>query len=271
MGKSTVLSHVCDRYTGDADGIIAKEMRDAEGARVGFAAVNIVGERRIFAHKTAIHSDICVGGKYFVDVEAIDTFVVPEILKGWDDPNHLTFLDEIGRMQAFSPRFLEAVRGLLEAPTNILATIVRDPEPWSLAFKQYPEVILVDVTIENRERLSGVLNLIFSRIDLLSALDASMKRAFTRAVKEYFVHEQYIQLEKLFKKALPYILDGHAHTGAMRGEYFVEGDTRTHRVQQGQEGWTCDCDLFRGDGLYKGNPGECSHIQTIRLMRGRIQ
>lgn len=119
-------------------------------------------KQRIFAHKTAITSDICVGGKYFVDMKAIDTFVVPEILKGCDDPHRLTFLDEIGRMQSFSPLFLESVRKLLDATTHVLATIVFDPEPWSLEFKQHPGVKIIEVTTENRECLVEELCELFS-------------------------------------------------------------------------------------------------------------
>lgn len=165
VGKSTVLKRVREQYRGEAYGIVASDIRDASGERQGFIATNQTGEQRVFAHRSQIYSKYVVGGKYFVDLQVIDHFIVPELEEGLRHPSALTFLDEIGRMQSFSPLFLDTVARLIESRANLLATIVFDPEPWSLWFKSHPRVTLIEVTRENRDLLPNhLLSLLNSEI-----------------------------------------------------------------------------------------------------------
>lgn len=154
VGKSTVLSRFLDRYEGRYSGVLAHEIRDTLGERVGFEAVRTDGEARVFAHKHRFaDSPHLIGGKYHVDISAIDEFVVPEICRAARLRNTLVVIDEIGRMQACSPRFLATVSTVLNSNCDLLATIVADDEPWARPSKSHPDVCVLSVNLANRNTI----------------------------------------------------------------------------------------------------------------------
>ena len=157
VGKSTVCEKVKNGFTGNKFGVVAREIRDDSKSRIGFEAVNMGGQTKVFAHTTDITSKIVVGGKYFVDLGVIDGFVTDELRKGLMDKKALVFVDEIGRMQSFSKDFLDTVNLFLSSESNMLATIVFDPEPWSLEFKKHKEVVLINVSEVNRGLLPNLI------------------------------------------------------------------------------------------------------------------
>src|SRR5437762_2213695 len=99
IGKTTIIEKFRKNYHGKICGIIAKEIRDVNNKRVGFEAVKLNGERKVFAHHYLIQSPIKHGRSNFhIDINAIDNFIVPELQKGLQDTNSLLLLDEIGPM-----------------------------------------------------------------------------------------------------------------------------------------------------------------------------
>ena len=60
-GKTTVLSKFMKLFPGNMNGIISREIRDDSGNRVGFKAIDMQGNERIFMHKTDIDSKIMIG------------------------------------------------------------------------------------------------------------------------------------------------------------------------------------------------------------------
>jgi nucleoside-triphosphatase len=62
-------------------------------------------------------------------------------------------IDEIGKMELFSPRFREAVQAALASPKPVLATVMAAPHPWVDAIKARSDVLLVEVMPANRQRL----------------------------------------------------------------------------------------------------------------------
>ncbi len=152
VGKSTVLREVLKGYKGQIRGVITEEIRDSEGKRVGFEVVNFKKDQKLLAHKTSVVSDSSIGD-YKVDIGVIEQFVVPELEKGITGFGGLVIVDEIGRMQALSKTFLMTLENLFDSDAHILATIVYDPEPWSLQYKHRSDVTVIEVTEQNRNLL----------------------------------------------------------------------------------------------------------------------
>jgi len=265
VGKSTILQKVKHGLEKGFTGIIVREIRE-NGHRVGFESVNPKGERRIFSHAFLFKSEFVVGKRFFVDIEAIDSFVVPEIKRGLNDPDALLFIDEIGRMQAFSENFLSTIDEALNSDADILGTIVFDPEPWSLKFKEHPQVILVTVTQQNRDDLPDALLTIFNNTHHLKNLNKRQRSLVLDLTRSYFAEAQLVQVKKLFNNALVY-LDNHKIAPKSGNLYTVMGNTNEHIVKIEGNNTSCDCDLFNGRGQFKTTQGECSHIQTVRLFR----
>ena len=71
-------------------------------------------------------------------------------------------LDEIGRMSMLSEKFEKAVDLLFESNVSVLATI-RHGDPWTEKYKAHPNTRVIEVTLQNRERLPDDLVEIFTR------------------------------------------------------------------------------------------------------------
>ena len=69
------------------------------------------GVSDVLAH-TQIHSRQRAG-RYAVDVDAFERTVLPELVRSAE----VFLIDEIGKMECFSPRFVQAVRDVLDGPT----------------------------------------------------------------------------------------------------------------------------------------------------------
>lgn len=264
IGKSTILEKVKRSFIGPKFGIIGKEIRN-QNRRVGFEAINHLGKRKTFAHTTDITSSNIVGGKYFVDLKVINDFVIPEIEIGINDPDSLIFIDEIGRMQALSNIFLQVVEKILNSSSNVIATIVFDPEPWSVEFKENKSIVLVEVSKKNRDLLPNLLETIFSHLSIFHKLSNAQQKLVVDLSRKYFVKEEFIQISKLFENAIPYLVNNHV--GKIGSNKFkIKGNTNIHIVEKLATGFTCDCNLFNGSGQFANNQGECSHIQTVKLL-----
>src|SRR5579885_1555623 len=110
MGKSTIREKVVRGFDGKHYGIVAREVLDESGKRIGFTSINPSGQSQQFMFYTESPSAESIGGQFDVDIKAIDDFVVPELKKGMTDSSALIFVDEIGRAQAKSPLFLQTLR-----------------------------------------------------------------------------------------------------------------------------------------------------------------
>lgn len=264
IGKSTILEKVKNNFSGNKFGVISKEIVDELNSRVGFEAINHLGEKKTFAHITDIESDFVVGNKYFVDLETIDNFVVPELKKGISNPDSLVFIDEIGRMQSFSHSFLKTIKEILSSNSNVLGTIVYDQEPWSIEFKENKSVVLIEVSKKNRNLLPELLITIFENPRFFHKLTESQQELIVSLTREYFEEGEFTQISKLFNNAIKYIVKDRVKKIAMN-KFEVNGNSNTHRVMKQETSFECDCDLFNGSRQYENNQGECSHIQATKL------
>lgn len=262
VGKSTILAKVRDNIDLKCFGVVAEEIRDENEERVGFKSVNMDGDESTFAHIHDIDSDRRIG-PFKVDVSSIDEFVVNELMKGLSDTQSLVFFDEIGRMQSFSKKFMKTLDLFLESDANMLGTIVYDPEPWSIKYKEHEDVILVEVDEENREELGEVILLVLSSLREIDNLNPKQKTCVRDLLKQYFANKNYVSIRKLFDNAINYLKEGKVKE-INENEYLVDGFTKNHRVITTDGKYSCDCDYFNGKGEYAYS-GECSHIQCVKL------
>lgn len=148
VGKTTVIQRVAERLRGSRlDGFYTEELREA-GQRTGFRLVDFQGHALTFAH-------VGFGGprvsRYGVDVTSLDaqagTLLAPR-------PDVAVYLvDEIGKMECLSPRFVAAMRHLLASGSRVVATVARKGEGFIDEAKRWPGATLWEVTRDNRDRL----------------------------------------------------------------------------------------------------------------------
>ena len=65
----------------------------------------------------------------------------------------MVLIDEIGKMECFSSRFIEAVRKLLDSETPVVATVAIKGGGFIEEVKSRPDVEIREVTHANREEL----------------------------------------------------------------------------------------------------------------------
>jgi nucleoside-triphosphatase len=148
VGKTTVIRRVAERLDGvTLGGFYTQELRDA-GERTGFRLVDFDGGALIFAHVSFVGPRV---SKYGVDVAALDARA--EMLLAPRAEVALYLVDEIGKMECLSQRFVAAMRRLLASSRPVVATVARTGEGFIADVKRWPGAMLWEVTHENRDRL----------------------------------------------------------------------------------------------------------------------
>ena len=156
IGKTTVLRDLLRRLSAHEPpryrlaGFTTDEIRES-GRRVGFRASTLAGERTVIAHVDFDTTSRV--GKYGVDVRAIDRLADSTL--GTRPDVDLYLIDEIGKMECMSERFVDAVRGLFDGPSWIVATVARSGPGLIGEVKRRADAILREVTLENRDRLAA--------------------------------------------------------------------------------------------------------------------
>jgi nucleoside-triphosphatase len=148
IGKTTVIRRVVAQLElRQLRGFYTKEIREG-GQRRGFRLLGFQGQERVIAH-TAFPKSHRVG-KYGVDVAAIDEAAA---LLAPDPGARVYVVDEIGKMECFSERFVAAVRALLAGRTPVVATAALRGAGFIAEVKSQPEALLWEVTHANRAEL----------------------------------------------------------------------------------------------------------------------
>jgi len=146
-GKTSLIKQAVAGIKGRAGGFYTEEIR-SHGVREGFRLVTLDGQEVILAH-TNIHSPYRVS-KYGVDIDGLDRVGVSALHKAAEQCD-LVVIDEIGKMELFSPNFREAISQIINSGKRVLGTIMLNPNPWADAIKRQPQVHLVMVTRANHQ------------------------------------------------------------------------------------------------------------------------
>lgn len=123
VGKTTLLVKVARRLGPDrVRGFLTTEVR-AAGGRVGFALLPLVKnpEKQIVAHVDLV--SLRRVGRYGVDVDKLDYLVDTTLGPEATRDAEILVVDEVGKMECFSTRFVRAMERLLSDPRPLVATV----------------------------------------------------------------------------------------------------------------------------------------------------
>lgn len=153
-GKTTLLMELARRFTRFTPaGFYTEEVREG-GQRRGFRLKSLEGLEGRLADVTIKGAHRV--GRYGVDVEGFERF-----LTALDLPSHpaqLIFIDEIGKMECLSPRFIRLAQELLDSKKTVLATVARKGEGLIGEVKRRLDCYMVEVTVANRRALLNDLS-----------------------------------------------------------------------------------------------------------------
>lgn len=146
-GKTSIIRQAIAQSQRDAGGFYTQEIRSV-GIREGFKIVTLEGKEALLAHIT-IESPFRVG-KYGVDVSVLDTTGVEAIYNAIAKSD-LIVIDEIGKMELFSTKFIQAVADALSSPKKVLGTITLKPNPLADSIKMNKSIQVTELTRHNQK------------------------------------------------------------------------------------------------------------------------
>jgi nucleoside-triphosphatase len=149
VGKTTLIKKILDRQKDlKATGFYTEEIRE-NGIRKGFALVDLNGKKSVLSH-VRIRSLFRVG-KYGVDIERFNNFL--DGIDFFDSQTDFIVIDEIGKMECYSDKFLSLMQKLLDSETMVIATIARKGGGFIAEIKQRSDIQLFELTQTNRDWL----------------------------------------------------------------------------------------------------------------------
>jgi nucleoside-triphosphatase len=149
VGKTTAVRRIADSLSGRRlAGFYTEEIR-LGGVRQGFLAVTFAGMRKVMAHVDVPGPHRV--GKYGVDIVVIDQLADSDLaIRPTVD---LYLVDEIGKMETLSDRFIAAMRRLFASQTPLIATIAQRGGGLIAEAKALPHAELWELTRANRDDL----------------------------------------------------------------------------------------------------------------------
>jgi nucleoside-triphosphatase len=161
-GKTTVVMQTIENLgCKKGAGFYTQEIRE-ENSRKGFRWQRLDGTEGILAH-IDIKSPFKVG-KYCVDIAGFEKSVVP-ILDADRTNAELFIIDEIGKMECFSEKFVAAIRRLFASDKSVLATVAQKGAGLISEIKSYPGTKLFNLTHQNRAKIIAEISQILSLLE----------------------------------------------------------------------------------------------------------
>lgn len=154
VGKTTLIKQLVDSLTAShPDGFFTQEIRDDKGVRKGFELVTLDGRHQLLSHVT-LPGPFRVG-RYGVDLAGFEKLL--ETIDLRHSPSGVVILDEIGKMECLSRRFIQEVEALLDSSKMVIATVALKGVGFPAKVKNRPDCQMVTVSLNNRSTLPGTL------------------------------------------------------------------------------------------------------------------
>ena len=151
IGKTMAIRRVAEGLAGRGlGGFTTKEIRE-RGERVGFGLESFDGAKAVLAH-VGIVSPHRVS-RYGVDLGALDRFVGSALEPGARPEVFL--VDEIGKMECLSSRFVAAIERICEGEIPMIATVAEKGGGLIESAKRRVEALLWVITRANRDGIPG--------------------------------------------------------------------------------------------------------------------
>ncbi|MHC4647622.1 MAG: NTPase [Planctomycetota bacterium] len=149
-GKTTAVMKIIANLDPKAiAGFYTQEIREND-TRKGFRWTTLDGAAGILAH-VDIRSLFKVG-RYAVDIAGFEESVVP-VLDPRRTDARLFVIDEIGKMECFSKKFVDVVRCLFDSDRAVLATVAQKGPGLIAEIKAHPHGEIFNLTRQNRDAL----------------------------------------------------------------------------------------------------------------------
>lgn len=147
-GKSTLIEKIIGRLNKPMTGFFTREIRE-KGKRTGFSIVTLDGKQGVLAHQN-IKGRFRVG-KYGVNLDHIDHIAVPSMIPS--NTNQIVVIDEIGKMECYSPLFRKTLMQILDSENPLIGSIAQKGDAFIQGIKERKDVLLIHVNERNRDKL----------------------------------------------------------------------------------------------------------------------
>lgn len=153
IGKTTAIRKVVGEYCNTPlrrmkiGGFYTQEIREGR-ERKGFLIKTLEGQEGILAHMD--HPSRYTVGRYGVNLEGLEKVAVPAIYKAIEE-GKIIVVDELGRMELYSPEFQKAVIKALDSPNLFLGVIQIRRNPFLDGIREREDVRIIPITHKNRD------------------------------------------------------------------------------------------------------------------------
>jgi len=149
VGKTTLIKKLAEALKSlHPVGFYTEEIRE-EGERKGFELVSLEGKRGVLSHK-GIRSPHRVGA-YKVDIKGFEDFL--DSISFFNPLASLVFIDEIGKMECLSDRFVRLLEKILNSEKWVIATIASKGSGLIKKIKTRRDIKLFEITQKKRDAL----------------------------------------------------------------------------------------------------------------------
>jgi len=154
VGKTTTLIKTIEILEEEGyvvGGMITEELRE-NGRRTGFYVLDWMSkEKKVFAHKD-FESRHKVG-KYGIDVKALEEVGIKALQEAMEKADVIV-IDEIGKMEVESKKFVQTVRDILDMDKHIIMTLHKKSRNSLLQeIRRRDDIRMLEVTPINRNLL----------------------------------------------------------------------------------------------------------------------
>ena len=149
VGKTTLFIKLSEALEDSSPiGFYTAEIRE-RGERLGFELIDFDGRRELLSHVEI--RDAHRVGKYGVNLKGFEDFLdsIPFLAPA----SRLVMIDEIGKMECFSSKFINLVRKILDSDRQFIATIALKGSGFIAELKKRSDIRLFEMTQRNRESL----------------------------------------------------------------------------------------------------------------------
>ncbi len=259
IGKTTLLETFINQIP-DKQGFVTRQILE-DDTRVGFELVSSTGDTVTLATRSSTSPTRVAS--YGVEVAEIDAFAagLPPL-----SDQAVVYVDEIGQMQLLSSRLKQQISNYLNAQNFFIGTITNDyTDDFIEEILSRNDVVLLTVDADNRDQVVAVLKSLALNVKYLDALSQAQAETIISMARDYAASDQYTQLHKMISNTLRYVAECRVRRAGDL-EFNVVGRSKNHVVIVKDRSLMCDCHLFNGLGKYSGHAGECSHIQSTKVM-----
>lgn len=150
VGKTTLVRKIIQDLELDAGGFYTQEVRK-EGIRQGFEIVTLEGKRGLLA-SVDLKSPSRVG-KYGVNLRNLEEVGGQAIEEALLRKRRFLVIDEIGKMELCSPRFVFWLKRALESSVRILGVIKLKDNELTQEIKNRPDTLVLLLDSSNFEEV----------------------------------------------------------------------------------------------------------------------